>query len=193
MPVEERGPEFKANARSGEGREIGSTCNSASVQKLQTALQAKAKGSPGYRFYLLYDKVYRKDVLIRLPVLQGQSGRSGGGQPRLRGHRGVRGERWLGELATELHRRRRIGRKQCGECGYRSGRHGSARSVFPRSPTGRCMTAAVLVLSAHLRSRHAGRATRLPSQPALTRRCAGAQPDQHRSHASHRRGFGRLL
>ncbi len=26
-----------------------------SVQKLQTALQAKAKGSPGYRFYLLYD------------------------------------------------------------------------------------------------------------------------------------------
>jgi hypothetical protein len=33
------------------------------VQKLQAALQAKAKGSPGYRFYLLYDKVYRKDVL----------------------------------------------------------------------------------------------------------------------------------
>ena len=32
-----------------------------SVQKLQTALQAKAKGSPGYRFYLLYDKLYRKD------------------------------------------------------------------------------------------------------------------------------------
>jgi hypothetical protein len=34
-----------------------------SVQKLQKALQAKAKGSPGYRFYLLYDKLYRKDVL----------------------------------------------------------------------------------------------------------------------------------
>jgi hypothetical protein len=33
------------------------------VQKLQAALQAKAKESPGYRFYLLYDKVYRKDVL----------------------------------------------------------------------------------------------------------------------------------
>src|ERR1035438_5343698 len=33
------------------------------VQKLQAALQAKAKGSPGYRFYLLYDKLYRKDVL----------------------------------------------------------------------------------------------------------------------------------
>lgn len=35
----------------------------ASVQKLQAALHAKAKGSPGYRFYALYDKVYRKDVL----------------------------------------------------------------------------------------------------------------------------------
>ena len=35
----------------------------ASVQKLRNSLHAKAKGSPGYRFYLLYDKLYRKDVL----------------------------------------------------------------------------------------------------------------------------------
>ncbi|MFA5866163.1 MAG: hypothetical protein WC975_15935 [Phycisphaerae bacterium] len=35
-----------------------------SVRKLQTALHAKAKGSPEYRFYLLYDKVYRKDILL---------------------------------------------------------------------------------------------------------------------------------
>ena len=34
-----------------------------SVQKLRTALQAKAKEKPDYRFYLLHDKVYRKDVL----------------------------------------------------------------------------------------------------------------------------------
>ena len=33
------------------------------VQRLQEALHAKAKGSPDYRFYALYDKVYRKDVL----------------------------------------------------------------------------------------------------------------------------------
>ena len=33
------------------------------VQKLQSALHAKAKGSPTYRFYALYDKMYRIDVL----------------------------------------------------------------------------------------------------------------------------------
>ncbi len=33
------------------------------VAKLQTSLQAKAKAEPAYRFYALWDKVYRKDVL----------------------------------------------------------------------------------------------------------------------------------
>ena len=33
------------------------------VQKLQEALHAKAKGAPTYRFYALYDKVYRAEVL----------------------------------------------------------------------------------------------------------------------------------
>jgi hypothetical protein len=35
----------------------------ATVGKLQETLHAKAKSAPTYRFYALYDKVYRLDVL----------------------------------------------------------------------------------------------------------------------------------
>jgi RNA-directed DNA polymerase len=47
-----------------DGREIGvSLTPPRKVGKLQAALHTKAKGSPDYRFYALYDKLYRRDVL----------------------------------------------------------------------------------------------------------------------------------
>ena len=42
---------------------MGSLSTPVSVQKLQTALHAKAKAEPGFRFYALYDKLYRQDIL----------------------------------------------------------------------------------------------------------------------------------
>ena len=42
---------------------MGSLSTPESVQKLQTALHAKAKAEAGYRFYALYDKIYREDIL----------------------------------------------------------------------------------------------------------------------------------
>jgi hypothetical protein len=44
-------------------REIGQPINSESVQKLQMALHAKAKAEAGDRFYVLYDKISREDIL----------------------------------------------------------------------------------------------------------------------------------
>ena len=74
-----------------------------SVQKLQAALQAKAKEAPGYRFYLLYDKLYRKDVL----EYAYRCCKANAGAPGVDGQDfadietyGV--ERWLGELAEKL-------------------------------------------------------------------------------------------
>ena len=47
-----------------DSREIGvSLTPPQKVEKLQAALHTKAKNSPDYRFYALYDKAYRWDVL----------------------------------------------------------------------------------------------------------------------------------
>ena len=74
-----------------------------SVQKLQTALHVKAKGEPKFRFYALYDKVYREDVLWtawrRCLVNQGASGVDGQTFEDIEAY-GV--AKWLGELAEEL-------------------------------------------------------------------------------------------
>jgi RNA-directed DNA polymerase len=73
------------------------------VGKLQTALHAKAKAAPGYRFYLLYDKVYRWDVLVyayeRCQANKGAAGVDGQTFADIKEY----GEkRWLEELAKEL-------------------------------------------------------------------------------------------
>jgi RNA-directed DNA polymerase len=41
---------------------LGNLSTPKTVQKLQTALHAKAKAEAGYRFYALYDKISRDDI-----------------------------------------------------------------------------------------------------------------------------------
>src|SRR3954454_6582069 len=98
-------PEFKTNARRGmrAGRLAMSLPPPPKVQKLQEALHAKAKGSPSYRFYALYDKVYRKDVLewayVRCRANDGAPGVDG---QRFEDIEAYGRDRWLDELAAEL-------------------------------------------------------------------------------------------
>jgi len=82
---------------------LGNLSTPISVQKLQAALHAKAKAEPEYRFYALYDKLYRPDVLAHA-------------YDRCRANKGAPGvdgqtfedierygrDRWLGELALAL-------------------------------------------------------------------------------------------
>jgi len=50
---------------------LGDLVTPLSVQKLQQTLHAKAKEDPSFRFYSLYDKVYREDVLLHAYDLPG--------------------------------------------------------------------------------------------------------------------------
>ena len=77
-----------------------------SVQKLQTALRDKAKGSPSFRFYALYDKVYREDVLAFAYVCcKANGGAAGIDKQRFEDIEEYGRERWLDELAKELRSR----------------------------------------------------------------------------------------
>ena len=70
------------------------------VQKLQTALHAKAKGEPEFRFYLLYDKIYRQDVLGHAyRICKANKGAAGVDGVRFADIEASGEEQWLGELA----------------------------------------------------------------------------------------------
>jgi RNA-directed DNA polymerase len=82
---------------------LGNLATPKSVQKLQTALHAKAKAEPGYRFYALYDKISRNDILAHAYA----QCRSNKGAPGVDGQdfaeiEAYGLERWLGELALAL-------------------------------------------------------------------------------------------
>ena len=73
------------------------------VETLQTSLQAKAKTEPAYRFYSLWDKVCRKDVLAeayrRCHANAGAAGADGETFEQIE-TQGI--ERWLEKLRKEL-------------------------------------------------------------------------------------------
>jgi RNA-directed DNA polymerase len=77
-----------------------------SVQKLQTALHDKAKEALNFRFYALYDKVYRKDVLVfAYERCKANGGAAGVDNQTFEDIEAYGEERWLDELTQELKKR----------------------------------------------------------------------------------------
>ena len=141
------GPQFKTDAIRSEGPgDSGNLSTPKSVQKLQMALHAKAKAEAGYRFYALYDKISREDILAHAYA----QCRSNKGAPGVDGQTfadveayGV--ERWLGELALAL--RQETYRPDPIRRVYIAKANGKLRPLGISTLRDRvCMTAAMLVL-----------------------------------------------
>ena len=103
MPVEERSLSSRRTQQVARDWRLGNLTTPKSVQKLQMALHAKAKAEAGCRFYALYDKISREDILAHAYA----QCRSNKGAPGVDGQDfadidayGV--QRWLGELAIAL-------------------------------------------------------------------------------------------
>ena len=77
-----------------------------SVQKLQAALHDKAKKSSNFRFYALYDKVYRKDVLaFAFECCKANGGAAGVDNQTFEDIEAYGARRWVDELTEELKSR----------------------------------------------------------------------------------------
>ena len=82
---------------------MGNLSTPKSVQKLQTALHAKAKTEAGYRFYALYDKIHREDVLAHAYAqCRSNRGAPGVDEQDFADVEAYGVQRWLGELALAL-------------------------------------------------------------------------------------------
>lgn len=81
--------------------------NSDSLQNLRAALHAKAKSAPNFRFYTLYDKVCRRDVLqAAWERCRANGGAPGVDRQTFRDIEEYGLEQWLDELTEELRAKR---------------------------------------------------------------------------------------
>ena len=141
------------------------------VQKLQAALGAKAKASPSYRFYALYDKVYRKDILRHAYLCcKANDGAPGVDRQEFADIEAYGPERWLGELAEKL--RTKTYRSQAVRRGYITKANGKQRPLGIPTITDRVVQMSVLqilgpIFEADLQSEQYGYRPKRSAQDAV--------------------------
>jgi retron-type reverse transcriptase len=113
------------------------------VRKLQETLHAKAKRAPAYRFYALYDKLYRADVLAHAYLCcQANGGAAGVDGQTFADIQAYGLGRWPGELAEELR--------------SQTYRPGAVRRVYIPKPDGKRRPLGIPTVRAYCTSSHGG-------------------------------------
>jgi RNA-directed DNA polymerase len=105
MPVEERGPDLRQANKATRPRRLakGLPTPLERVRKSQISLQTKAKAEPTFRFYSLWDKVCRVDVLEEAYQACRRNGGAAGADGVTFDQIAAYGtERWLEELRQKL-------------------------------------------------------------------------------------------
>ncbi len=125
---------------------MGNLSTPIKVQKLQKALHAKAKAEADYRFYALYDKIYREDILAHAYAqCRSNKGAPGVDTQDFKDVAAYGVDRWLGELALAL--REETYRPEPIRRVYIPKANGKLRPLGISTLRDRvCMTAAMLVL-----------------------------------------------
>ena len=182
-------PQFKTDARKRRGTGDWETWQLRAVQKLQTALHAKAKAEPEFRFYALYDKMYRADVLAHAyACCKANKGAAGVDGQTFEDIEAYGEERWLGELAQGLKEER-----------YRPQ---AVRRVYIPKPNGKLRPLGIPLSRIECARRRRCWCSSRSSRPICRRSstpiggqkrtgCSqgSPQPAEHRAPRSRRRGF----
>jgi RNA-directed DNA polymerase len=146
MPAEGRGLSSEPTSEAERDRRLGNLTTPISVQGLRTTLHAKAKEEPDFRFYVLYDKICRMDVLEHAyACCRANKGAPGIDGLTFEGVEAYGRERWIGELAQQL--RKETYRPEAVRRVYIPKPNGKLRPLgIPRLADRVCQMAAMLVL-----------------------------------------------